>query len=697
MNLLMMKTPLAFRLVLILLLAGLLFSHSTAAREIVQEGSTETLQPLVTFRFEGGEKRIIDGRATEKADASTCRGHFPSDDVIGNFTAVSIFFQNGCYTDGTFNYKSFPFTIGRLRGTDGSTYEAVRVEEPADKTVKFLGSHHALFYKAQGDDDYEVYTYDRGSLRKIASMGKENVRTGQFGKIPGADLSLIGTPTIFVIVPGKSGLNAYHKLNDRTEGAFIRKTPWGRFEKFRISTGGRPFDTESDFTDGPVEHGNIYGIHRQSFFLPGPGDRATILYQDKSEGKIIAIHLDAGLRAVSEVILSVSKNDVLAAAANDAVGNIYVMRIGTGKGDARPVRLQKFSPEGRLLVEKLHDSSKQALNLYAYSDGIVKAPAVTSMAYADGTLGVILSRTMHKSGDGLNHQGAIAVTFDAATLALVKNHGQTSGHSFGNFLFAEGKGFVGIDLGDNYPRGVHLHRFDRDKRNARVVFTFKTQHGNSPANAAGRVFPEYPEISTPAKRFYQWSNDNRTYTEIGGIAPTDKGYLILFATELPSLANARASEALNDPRNLAVIHVRRDFETVKQNGNFVLDEIMVWKAQATEGQFYDFGGKLNAQRNSGVMQLTSYKSNTQNVSRPRLIRVGANRNLVLYEEWSARSYLSTHALEFDDNGKVTRSIELGPIWRLNRQDDIYVHRGRLISLSGAAADKKMELQTIVLE
>ena len=63
------------------------------------------------------------------------------------------------------------------------------------------------------------------------------------------------------------------------------------------------------------------------------------------------------------------------------------------------------------------------LNVHSYFT------AGASMAWdvARSELGVVLSRTMAKSSDGLNHQGAIAVTFDASTLEVVTNYGQTSG------------------------------------------------------------------------------------------------------------------------------------------------------------------------------------------------------------------------------------------------------------------------------
>merc|ERR1719203_2623426 len=113
-----------------------------------------------------------------------------------------------------------------------------------------------------------------------------------------------------------------------------------------------------------------------------------------------------------------------------------------------------------------------------------------------GLIGVVLSRTMTTASDGLNHQGAIAFVLDAATLDVLRNHGQTSGHSFGNSLLLTSDGdFLSMDLGDNYPRGIHLVSFNRDSKENFVPYSFKTKHGTSPTSPAGKTFPEYTEIS----------------------------------------------------------------------------------------------------------------------------------------------------------------------------------------------------------
>lgn len=83
------------------------------------------------------------------------------------------------------------------------------------------------------------------------------------------------------------------------------------------------------------------------------------------------------------------------------------------------------------------------------------------MAVNGDLLGIIVSRKMTRSTDGLNHQGAYAATLSASTLKPLKKYGQTSGHSFANSLIAKnGEGFMGIDLGDNYPRAINHWTFN---------------------------------------------------------------------------------------------------------------------------------------------------------------------------------------------------------------------------------------------
>jgi hypothetical protein len=68
-----------------------------------------------------------------------------------------------------------------------------------------------------------------------------------------------------------------------------------------------------------------------------------------------------------------------------------------------------------------------------------------TMTYLNGNLGMMLSRIMTQTPDGLNHQGGIAFECDSTQLLLVTNWG-TSSHSWDNFLTTNSNGqFVGFD------------------------------------------------------------------------------------------------------------------------------------------------------------------------------------------------------------------------------------------------------------
>lgn len=116
---------------------------------------------------------------------------------------------------------------------------------------------------------------------------------------------------------------------------------------------------------------------------------------------------------------------------------------------------------------------------------------------------------MFKKGDGINHQQGLAAILDKTSLALVKNHGQTSGHSFSNYILVDSTGqFIGMDLGDNAPRGIHLHNLTSSTINSNIVYGFKTKHMTFAAGSAGATYDKYKEISDANTTFYKWSNDN---------------------------------------------------------------------------------------------------------------------------------------------------------------------------------------------
>lgn len=485
------------------------------------------------------------------------------------------------------------------------------------------------------------------------------------------------------------------QLGAGVRGATIATTPVGRFVQLRYSVPGQPYDTERDFSEGPAGFNNIYGTGRP-FFHVADRDRFGVVWQARNTMTVYVTWFGANPTSSESFILPLPNDALLAAATSDGAGTLYALAVQAGDGapnNTRAGTLLKTDARGAQLARVQPDMSASGLNVANF--GTLARTWVADMQFANGQLGLILGRIMHRSSDNLNHQGGVAAVFDAQSLALLRNHGQTSGHSFDNVLTRDAQGnFLGIDLGDNYPRGINLHRFSASARASRVVYTFKTEHGTSPTSPAGQTFPIFSEISSAQKTFYQWSNDNRTYTELGGVIDTAQGLVAVFSSERPSLDNSHVGGTLNDARNLAMVTVRRDFSA--GYGSVVSDDVMVAPSNAEESYYYTFGGVKTPQRNTGVRWLTSYTSTADNASRVKLHPLANNEAIILWEVWGPSNYKNTYAMSVRPDGNVTQqAVALGTQFRLNRRDDLFDRAGHIYAVAGDGTSRELILNILV--
>ncbi|HEX7901685.1 MAG TPA: LamG domain-containing protein [Planctomycetota bacterium] len=376
-----------------------------------------------------------------------------------------------------------------------------------------------------------------------------------------------------------------------------------------------------------------------------------VLWQDKTDVKVTWV--DPGLGEPRTSTLKSLPGAALVCGAADAKGNVYYLMVESTAGDRVKASMFLAAADGKPLKEVPVDTTQGGWNIYNYG-----GRWVGSMTIAKDSGCLIIPRTMHMGGDGLRHQGAIAVTFPP-DLSKFQNHGQTSGHSFGNLLTQTRQGeFLGLDLGDNYPRGVHLHRISNGARTSRVLYTYKTAHGTSARNGS----PPYPEISGNGKSYFKWSNDNGTYTELGGVAEGKMSYSVIFATDRSPegkvLDNSRIGIA-NEPRDVAMLRVIKNFEKAP-GGSEVSDAIMagpVPGAKPETGGFFDFGGRWQAQRVTGVLWLTNYPSG-EAAHAPQLFPRKDGTITVLWEKTGGTD-AGLHALTVEESGK-----KLGEVMRL---------------------------------
>lgn len=306
------------------------------------------------------------------------------------------------------------------------------------------------------------------------------------------------------------------------------------------------------------------------------------------------------------------ENGLLAAGTVDDKGQVYYLVVEERPRDANEgydlgIEMRLADSEGKLLRRAVLDDAPAGFNVFD-----LDRRWRGSMAISKGQVGVHFSHRMWRGRDGLRHQRGAIFTVGQKDLQVSTPPRQASGHSFGNRMFVDGGGdFLCLDLGDNYPRGVHLHRFGRGRRTSRVIFTYKTLHGTRPFRGS----PAYEEISGDGTTFYRWSNDNGTYSFLGGLAEMKRSYAVVFGTQRSPdgkvLDNARAVHGRDDPYDLVLLPIRKKFPSSRGEPNVVTDDVIAGdtpKERVETGGFYDFGGRWKEQRITGAVWLTNYTS-----------------------------------------------------------------------------------------
>ena len=663
-------------------------------------GQAQTPPDLITYNFAVAETKTLPG--TSATPGPPCNGTIAAADQIQSLALVALFYQNACYTDGRYNHNNYLVERGTVTATSGgASFAAYRIHEPQNKATQFLASQHALYYRFPTIENYSVYVFAGGSLSKVAEVPAASIpNTTSFIPVPTVNpitvSTVVGSIT-YVFAPSSVRVSSYTLLAPGVEAARVASTPFGNVLKYRYTVAGLPFDSARDYTAGPGDFDNIYGTARRFFLVRNGNAGLGVVWQDQTSLALKLTWFGANRQSPTTVALANPQAHTLACAIGDDAGNVYYLTIQPGSGapnTPRSATLTKAGPTGATIATAAVDTSATGLNLVEFFKG-------ASMQYLSGKLAVIIGRIMTQSGDGLNHQGGIAAIYNATTLALDKNWGQTSGHSWESVLTTNTSGaFVGIDLGDNFPRGVHLHKFTTATRNSRVISGLKTAHGTTPQNPAGTTFPVYSEISGGGTTYYRWSNDNRTYTELGGLAQTALGYSASFVGERSPggrlLDNSRVGGNLNDPRNVGFITVVENFQSASGSGSEVSNDLVVTPGTVETAGFYSFTGGWTPQRNAGVVWLTSYSTTAQNASRLKMTTRADGSLMLLWEVWTATSYVTTKGLTVGANGTIINAeTDLGTHVRLGRRDDPLRFNNSIYLPAGSKADTAVEL--IVIE
>jgi len=641
----------------------------------------DSLPSLTTYTFTATSERELSGAAATECNQGSGT-NMPSDAIIGDLALVTMieWSTQWCFTDGRYNNRDYRVELGELEGSDGSKLTTYRVHPPSTPATQWAASRVDMWFRTAQDASLTIYTFDGFDFASAAEVSTQaNVFKGT-----GLHVDLLTKYVVVVYDTLGDRMSPWPLLSPTVEGAWLAAANGFSVTARRFAGTGDPFVPETDWIQGPGAHNANYAIPKKFFAVDRSDGREGVVWQDQTSHTGYMTWFATDLLA-SETTEIYTGRDFLVAATSDGIGQIFLVMVSedvpTQKAEPTTAAVIKVSSSsGTEIGRKALDTSKMfpGLNLHEFSI----SGASIAWNTVSGMVGLVLARTMTVAGDGYNHQGAIAVVIDASSLDVVRNRGQTSGHSFANSLTLSKDGsFLGMDLGDNYPRGVNVWKFDEVMAGwpnfigMFKVYSFKTKHATS---SAGGRYPVYTEISNSGTTYYKWSNDNNVYTELGhsGLQEVDDGILVFFAGEQPPLDNSKVGGVLNLPRNVGFVKVGHDL-----NSRTVLSP-----GGTTTGGFYDFGGGWQTQTNTGINFLTSYTSVQETVSRLKSARLSTGKILLLWELWTPSRYVSSHAMVVNDDGVVTQeTATLNYPVRLPLQDDLRIKNGRAIAYAGTSS------------
>jgi hypothetical protein len=447
-----------------------------------------------------------------------------------------------------------------------------------------------------------------------------------------------------------------------------------------------PFDADQQDLVGPADHATQYG-RRPSVIARPMGDTIDVLVQDFGDvetPRAVLLRLTPedegyGITAAVEVPIL----DRLMGFARDGAGAFYVAS-GVDEGEsvtpeypaegayrANVVRVRKLDLDGDSAFDTDLDTARA---MVANDPEQVIHPMVAAsarLAVGGGSAALVHGNNTEPDWDieGARHQKALTTHLDATTGDVERTSSMWVSHSFDQRMLHDGQGFIEMHLGDAYPRWIVL----------------------------GRVAPD----SGPYPLFHHkgWLGWNNTFTRLGGIALIEDdpnyGYMATFATERSAGTEPlfEGEERIAGIRDLAVVRARRDFEAYPEDDPDLphLDPDLPDTLTVTVSWIDGSGNEQQAERTNRLRWLTNYGSaeTTTHVERPKLVAIGDNRFIALWETWertgSGRNpyqFAGTHGILLDASGApLLDAVELTG-HHLPRGDDAFAVAGHAAWITG---------------
>jgi len=430
-----------------------------------------------------------------------------------------------------------------------------------------------------------------------------------------------------------------------------------------------PFDANLNDLGGPSSWSGNYG-KTPEIIVSSNGVELDVLAQDYDSGtawNAVLLHIEPYLTGygITQALTDTPMLDRVMGLAIDDAGNRYYAT-GVDESDvvnptypplntyrSNIVRVIKLNPAGDVQFNIDLDTAR-----YAYDNGaemIINPMVAATSRLAVGGNEIALVHGINTAPDwnigGARHQKALSTRLDATSGAVTRISSVWVSHSFDQRLLYDREEIIEHHLGDAYPRYLVFAR----NHNSYPLFYIKGDLG-----------------------------ENNTRTRLGNIALIENdpayNYIALFATE----NSADTGSTINGPRNLAIVRVKSDDNSIDPS---LPDTLTVFST--------------GTQYTNRLRWLTHYSASSNlHAERPKLIGIGGDQYIVLWEEWlNTGGYSDTfngvYGMVIDDQGNILRAAMLiTDEHHLHRGDDAFLLDNRAAWMTGNAVEQKLYIHFV---
>ncbi len=448
-----------------------------------------------------------------------------------------------------------------------------------------------------------------------------------------------------------------------------------------VSSVLKPFDANVSDLAGPTTWFARYGKSPE-IIVASDGTSLDVFAQDYDDGTnwtSVVLHIEPSGDGyvVTQALTNVPMLDRVMGLAQDAHGNRYY---ATGVDESSVVDssyppLDTYRPN-IVRVIKVDSAGNVQFNIdldtarHDYDNGaemMINPMTFGSARLAVGGNEIALVHSINTDPDwnigGSRHQKALSTRLNATNGDITRISSIWVSHSFDQRLLYDGEGIIEHHLGDAFPRYIV---FGRD-HTSHSLFRIKGTVG-----------------------------DNETHTRLGNIALIENdptyGYIALFATE----SSSATGETLSGARNLAIVRINSSDNSIDPT----LPDSLTVVSSGTE-----YSNRLR--------WLTDYSIGSNlHVERPKLVAIGNDQYVVLWEEWlytdaSSNTFNGVYGMVIDDEGNTLQPAKLLTTeHHLHRGDDAFFLDGRAAWMTGDAAtqtliihfvDALLNYETVVVE